>query len=72
FGVPTSGAPLTGVLRGETVGPEWLSGGVFGPEASIVAVLVCVVLGTVLLVRAARRGRFLIPNWKRAATTATA
>jgi len=72
FGVPTSGAPSTGVLRGETIGPEWLSGGVFGPEASIVAVLVCVVLGTVLLVRAARRGRFLGPSWKRAATTAAA
>jgi membrane protease YdiL (CAAX protease family) len=72
FGVPTSGAPLTGALRGETVGPEWLSGGAFGPEASIVAVLVCVVLGTVLLVHAARRGRFLAPSWKRAATTAAA
>jgi len=35
-------------------------------------VLVCVVLGTVLLVRAARRGRFLGPSWKRAATTAAA
>jgi uncharacterized protein len=69
FGVPTSGAPSTGVLRGETVGPEWLSGGIFGPEASIVAVVVCIVLGTVLLVRAARRGRFIAPRWKRPSPT---
>ena len=63
FGVPTSGAPTHGVLRGELVGPEWLSGGVFGPEASIVAVLVCVAVGTALLVLAARRDRFLAASW---------
>jgi membrane protease YdiL (CAAX protease family) len=72
FGVPTSGAPSTGVLRGEVVGPEWLSGGVFGPEASIVAVIVCVVLATILLARAARRGRFIAPGWKRASPLAAA
>src|SRR5262249_43241830 len=55
FGLPTSGLASTGIVRGEIVGPEWLSGGGFGPEASIVAVLVCAALGTLLLVRAARR-----------------
>jgi len=64
FGVPTSGAPSTGVVRGEIVGPEWLSGGIFGPEASIVAVVVCIMLGTVLLARASRRGRFIAPHRK--------
>ncbi len=63
FGVPTSGAPTSGIVRGEIVGPEWLSGGVFGPEASLVAVLVCIALGTLLLVRAARRGRFVAASW---------
>jgi membrane protease YdiL (CAAX protease family) len=70
FGVPTSGAASTGVVRGEIVGPEWLSGGIFGPEASIVAVLVCIVLGTVLLVRASRRGRFISLHWRRPPLTA--
>jgi membrane protease YdiL (CAAX protease family) len=65
FGVPTSGAPSTGVLRGEVVGPEWLSGGVFGPEASVVAVLVCVAVGTLLLVRAARGDRFIAASWRK-------
>lgn len=71
FGVPTSGAPTHGVLRGELVGPEWLSGGIFGAEASIVAVLVCVGVGSAMLVLAARRGRFLAASWTtRAAPTA--
>ena len=72
FGVPTSGAPSTGVLRGEVVGPEWLTGGIFGPEASIVAMIVGFAVGTVLVIRAARRGRFIAPSWKRASTTAVA
>jgi CAAX protease family protein len=72
FGVATSGAPTTGIVRGEIVGPEWLSGGVFGPEASIVAVAVCVVLGTLLLVRAARRGRFVAARRKRGSATSAA
>ena len=59
FGVPTSGVPVHGLLRGELVGPEWLAGGEFGAEASIVAVAVCIALGTTLLVLAARRGRFV-------------
>ena len=65
FGVPTSGFASSGIVRGEVVGPEWLSGGVFGPEASIVAVLVCVALGLSLLVRAAQRDRFVAASWKR-------
>ena len=65
FGVPTSGFASTGIVRGEIVGPEWLSGGIFGPEASIVAVLVCVVLGTALLARAAHRDRFVQASWKK-------
>jgi CAAX protease family protein len=72
FGVPTSGFASTGIVRGEIDGPEWLSGGIFGPEASIVAVLVCLALGTALLVRAARRDRFVAASWKRPPAIAAA
>jgi len=72
FGVPNSGHASTGIVRGEIVGPEWLSGGMFGPEASIVAVLVCVAFGAVLLVRAARRDRFVAASWKRLPAQAAA
>jgi membrane protease YdiL (CAAX protease family) len=70
FGVPTSGVRTPGVLQGELVGPEWLSGGSFGPEASVVAIVLCVAVGIALLVLAGRRGRFVAPR-SRGASPAT-
>jgi len=44
FGMTLSGNKMSeGVLRGSLSGPGMLTGGAFGPEASIVAVLVCLV-----------------------------
>ena len=59
FGVQISGSGLGdgGLLRGELSGPVLLSGGSFGAEASIVAVVVCAGAAAVLLMRAARRGQ---------------
>jgi membrane protease YdiL (CAAX protease family) len=65
FGVSVSGQPSGGLLDGTLTGPEWLSGGAFGAEASIVAVVLGIALGTTLLVMAARRGRFIAPRWRR-------
>lgn len=56
FGVAVSGAEVGGLLTTYPVGPEWISGGAFGAEASVLAVLWCGVLGVVLLRLAARRG----------------
>jgi hypothetical protein len=39
-------------------GPEWLSGGAYGVEASAMALLVWVVVGTLLLSLAHFRGKF--------------
>lgn len=57
FGVAVSGVELRGWLRGELHGPTWLTGGDFGPEASIVAIAVCGLAAVVLLRRAARAER---------------
>ena len=65
FGVSVSGHPSGGLLDGVLSGPEWLSGGAFGAEASIVAVVLGIALGTTLLVMARRRGRFIAPYWRR-------
>ena len=65
FGVSVSGQPSGGLLDGTLSGPEWLSGGVFGVETSIVAVVLGIALGTTLLVMAWRRGRFIAPYWRR-------
>ncbi|WP_409186748.1 lysostaphin resistance A-like protein [Amycolatopsis sp. VS8301801F10] len=59
FGVAVSGSAEAspGLLRTTLTGPDVLTGGVFGPEASLLALLVCAVPTVVLLRRAARTGR---------------
>ncbi|WP_409463725.1 CPBP family intramembrane glutamic endopeptidase [Amycolatopsis sp. GA6-003] len=59
FGVAVSGSAEAspGLLRTTLSGPDVLTGGVFGPEASLLALLVCAVPTVVLLRRAARTGR---------------
>jgi len=55
FGVPVSGAAQSGWLVSKRHGPDWLTGGPFGVEASVLAVAVCAVVTTALLMRAQRR-----------------
>lgn len=65
FGIADSGNPGRGLLQAEFSGSEWLTGGVFGIEASVVAVLVCLAAALVFLVHAWRTGRFVAPLWER-------
>jgi membrane protease YdiL (CAAX protease family) len=50
FEGPVFGTPVSGMYMGEPLifsglnGPPWLTGGVFGPEASIVELIVCLLL----------------------------
>jgi membrane protease YdiL (CAAX protease family) len=66
FSVPVSGgeAPL-GLLITRRVGPDWLTGGDFGLEASAVAMVVATGAGVLLLMVAYRRGHFVAPMWQR-------
>ena len=66
FSVPVSGgdAPL-GLLITRRIGPDWLTGGDFGLEASVIAMLVATGAGLALLVLAAKRGQFVRPVWRR-------
>lgn len=70
FGAPTSGVPSPGFLEGQLHGSALLSGGAFGPEASIVAVAVCLALGLYFLRVAHARGHILPPSWRRGAESA--
>jgi membrane protease YdiL (CAAX protease family) len=65
FGVAVSGIKVNGLLRATLTGPELISGGAFGAEASIVAVLVCAPMAVLLLVRGARNGQLVLPFWVR-------
>jgi membrane protease YdiL (CAAX protease family) len=56
FGIPVSGTSDPGYLVSTRPGPEWLSGGVFGAEASVVAVLVSIVASAAMVVYARRNG----------------
>lgn len=58
FGVTVSGSHGTvGLLEGRLPGSAVLTGGSFGPEASLVAILICGIPTVLFLRLAARRGR---------------
>jgi len=66
FSVPVSGTGETiGILATERHGPEWLTGGKFGLEASAAAVVVATGAGLLLLWGAWRKGGFVAPIWQR-------
>ena len=66
FSVPVSGTgqPI-GILVTNRAGPEWLTGGDFGLEASLAAVFVASVAGLWLLWKAYGKGGFVAPAWRR-------
>ncbi|HVV20292.1 MAG TPA: CPBP family intramembrane glutamic endopeptidase [Pseudonocardiaceae bacterium] len=61
FSAADSGTSSDGLLRSTLSGPTILTGGGFGPEASVVALVVCLV-PTVLLLRSAARNGLLRPR----------
>jgi CAAX protease family protein len=65
FGVAVSGGHVAGVLSGSIRGPVLLTGGAFGVEASVLAVLVSLCASAALLYGAWRRGRIVPPPGQR-------
>jgi hypothetical protein len=47
-------------------GPEWLSGGAFGVEASVGGDGLCLVAAVMFIVRAVGLGRITPPRWRKA------
>ncbi|HET8764086.1 MAG TPA: type II CAAX endopeptidase family protein [Rhodanobacter sp.] len=71
YGIPVSGTAANGWLVSTRSGPDWLSGGAFGAEASVVAIALCSVCSLALLGIARRRGSIVPPAWRRSRTAAT-
>jgi membrane protease YdiL (CAAX protease family) len=65
FGARVSGGARDGLLASRFDGTPWITGGEFGPEASILAIAICLTAGIALLIAARRRGQFLPPWWRR-------
>ena len=65
FGVAVSGTTAQGIFQSNLTGPEILSGGAFGAEASVVAVLVCVSGFLFVIARARTKGQIIQPFWMR-------
>ncbi|NOY22098.1 MAG: CPBP family intramembrane metalloprotease [Acidobacteria bacterium] len=63
LGVNVSGTTAKGLLQAKLEGPELLTGGPFGAEASIITISICLVVGLVFLFLAHRKGNFQKPFW---------
>jgi len=73
FGLPVSGGHGgTGLMNGSLSGPELMTGGAFGLEASLPGLVVATAAGLAILVVAVRRGRVVPPMWVRARAPADA
>ena len=65
YGIAVSGFEQRGLLRPLIAGPELLTGGSFGAEASLPALVIDTAFGIALLALAVRRGRVVAPMWSR-------
>jgi membrane protease YdiL (CAAX protease family) len=65
FDVPVSGTDQNGLVEAQLSGPELLSGGAFGLEASLIAMVVATAAGVALVVLAVRQGELVRPWWVR-------
>ncbi len=64
-GVVSGGPGDPGLLKATIEGPTLFTGGAFGMEQSIFALIFCTTTGVILLMIAIRRGHLLPPMWKR-------
>ena len=70
--VPVSGVDQNGLVQAQLSGPEILSGGGFGLEASLIAMVICTAVGVWLVMWAIRQGQLVRPWWVRRRRVAAA
>lgn len=63
FSVPVSGHPAQGMIQGALSGPTWLTGGAFGVEGSVFAVVTVLAAGVALLTYVAKH-KVIAPAWR--------
>lgn len=67
FSVAVSGDAQQGLFQSRLTGAEWLTGGQFGAELSVVAATLCTLAGILMLMHCVRTSRIMQPSWRRAA-----
>ncbi len=65
FDVPVSGFPVEGAVEAVLDGPDLLTGGTFGLEASVLALVVAGSAGAWLVWQARKEGKLMPPMWRR-------
>lgn len=65
YDVPVSGMDQEGLVEARLSGPELLSGGHFGLEASVIALVIATAAGVWLVWLAVKRGELMQPWWVR-------
>jgi membrane protease YdiL (CAAX protease family) len=65
FSTSVSGGHVEGMIGVQFTGSDTLTGGSFGPEASLPAVLVCLAAGAAFIILSVRAGRIVSPFWSR-------
>lgn len=65
YGIPVSGTKANGWLVSYRTGPDWLGGGEFGAEASVVALALGLIVSSILLLVALQRHSLVPPAWRR-------
>ena len=64
-GIVSGNEAQQGLIRSTVNGPDWLTGGNFGVESSVLALVLCTTTGVVMLFMAVMRGNIVPPIWKR-------
>ncbi len=65
FGIKVSGTDVKGLIVSEPIGSDWITGGLFGAEASIPAMIICTAIGLYFLRRAYDEDKFVLFSWHR-------
>lgn len=64
YGAPVSGGEPGGMLAASFQGPDWLTGGAFGPEASVITLTVFVIFGIYLIRKSVNEKSLIKPLWR--------
>ena len=63
--MPNPGYQGEGLIKPIINGPEWITGGKFGVEASITAALILSIAGLIILKITIKKNQLVLPVWKR-------